>query len=76
MLGRPIAYVGITPEQAEQGMKARGMPDWLVAHLVAMAKVGAAGGFSNENTKLIEDLVGRAPITTKQFVEDFKALFS
>jgi hypothetical protein len=31
---------------------------------------------STENTKLIEDLVGRAPITTKQFVEDFKAAFS
>jgi uncharacterized protein YbjT (DUF2867 family) len=31
-LGRPIAYVAITPAQAEQSMKARGMPDWLVAH--------------------------------------------
>lgn len=65
-----------TPEQAEQGLKARRMPDWLVAHLVTSAKLGAAGAFSTENIKLIEDLVGRAPITTKQFVEDFKALFS
>jgi NAD(P)H dehydrogenase (quinone) len=32
--------------------------------------------FSTENIELIEDLVGRAPITTKQFVEDFKAVFS
>ena len=38
VLGRPITYVGITPEQAEQGMKSRGMPDWLVAHLVTIAK--------------------------------------
>jgi hypothetical protein len=76
VLGRPIAYVAITPEQAEQGMKSRGMPDWLVAHNVALAKVGAAGGFSTENTKPIEELVGRTPITTKQFVEDFKAAFS
>ena len=76
VLGRPIAYVGITPEQAEQGMKARNMPDWLAAHLVTSAKLGASGAFSTENIKLIEDLVGRAPITTKQFVEDFKALFS
>ncbi len=75
VLGRPITYVGITPEQAEQGMKSRGMPDWLVAHLVTIAKIGEAGGFSTENTKVIEDLVGRAPITTKQFVEDFKAAF-
>ncbi len=76
ILGRPIAYVGITPEQAEQGMKSRGMPDWLVAHLVTIAKLGAAGGFSTENTKLIDDLVKRPPITTKQYVEDFKALFA
>jgi uncharacterized protein YbjT (DUF2867 family) len=76
VLGRPIAYVGITPEQAEQGMKARGMPDSLAANIVATAKLGAAGAFSTENIKPIEDLVGRAPITTKQFVEDFKALFS
>jgi hypothetical protein len=57
-------------------MKARGMPDWLMAHLVTSAKLGAAGAFSTENIKLIEDLVGRAPITSKQFIEDFKALFS
>ena len=42
VLGRPITYVGITPEQAEQGMKSRGMPDWLVAHLVTIAKVGVS----------------------------------
>ena len=75
-LGRPIAYVGITPEQAEQGMKSRNMPDWLVAHLVTIAKLGAAGGFSTENTTLIDDLVKRDPITTKQYVEDHKALFA
>jgi NAD(P)H dehydrogenase (quinone) len=75
VLGRTITYVGITPEQAEQGMKARNMPDWLVAHLVTIAKIGEAGGFSTEDTKVIEDLVGRAPITTKQFAEDFKPAF-
>ena len=74
VLGRPIAYVGITPEQAEQGMKSR--------------HAGLAGGASRHHRqgrrrrwlfdrehKLIDDLVGRAPITTKQFVEDFKPLF-
>jgi hypothetical protein len=57
-------------------MKARSMADWLVAHLVTSAKLGAVGAFSTENIKLIEDLVRCAPITTKQFVEDFKAAFS
>jgi hypothetical protein len=47
-----------------------------LAHLVASAKVATAGAISTENTKLIEDLVGRAPVTTRQFVEDFKAAFN
>ena len=51
VLGKPITYVAITPEQAEQGMKSRNMPDWLIAHLVTIAKLGAAGAFSTENTK-------------------------
>jgi len=35
-----------------------------------IAKLGASGTFSIENTKLISDLLGRAPLSTKQFVED------
>jgi uncharacterized protein YbjT (DUF2867 family) len=76
VLGRPISYVAVTPEQAEQGMKSRGMPDWLVTHLVSIARAGAKGAFPNENTKPIRDIVGRAPITTRQFVEDHKGVFS
>jgi uncharacterized protein YbjT (DUF2867 family) len=76
VLGRPISYVGITPEQAEQGMKSRGMPDWLIAHLVTIAKIGVAGGFSTENTAPIHDIVKRDPITTRKFVEDFKGMFA
>ena len=76
VLGRKIAYVGVTPEQAEQAMKARGMPDWLVTHLVTIAKLGAAGAFSTENTGPIREIVKRAPLTTRQFVEDHKAMFA
>jgi uncharacterized protein YbjT (DUF2867 family) len=75
VLGKPISYVAITLEQAEQGMKARGMPDWLVAHLVAMARAGGNGAFSKENTQPIRDIVGRAPITIKQFVQDYVGAF-
>jgi len=75
-LGRPIAYVPITVEQNEAALKSRNMPDWLVTHLVTIAKLGNAGGFSNENTKPIEDIVKRPPLTTRQFVQDHKALFA
>jgi uncharacterized protein YbjT (DUF2867 family) len=76
VLGKPITYVAITLEQAEAGMKARGMPDWLIGHLIAIARAGANGAFSKENMQPIRDIVGRAPITTRQFVQDHKAAFS
>ena len=75
VLGKPIAYTALTFEQAEQGMSARGMPDWLVAHALAMARAGAGGAFSKENTQPIRDIVGRAPITTRQFVQDYRSAF-
>jgi uncharacterized protein YbjT (DUF2867 family) len=76
VLGKAISYVPITLEQAEAGMKSRGMPDWLVAHLVAIARAGGQGAFSKENTQPIRDIVGRAPITTRQFAQDHKGAFS
>jgi len=75
-IGKPLTYVEITLEQAEAGMKSRNMPDWLVAHLVSIARAGHKGAFSPENTKPILDIVGRAPITTRQFAQDFKGAFS
>ena len=75
VLGRKIAYVPVTVEQNEAAMKARNMPDWLIAHLVGIARIGNAGGFSTENTQPIHDIVKREPITTRKFVEDFKAAF-
>jgi len=76
VLGRKITYVSVTPEQAAEAMKARGMPDWLVAHALTIARIGNSGGFSTENTKPIRDIVKRAPLTTRQFAQDFKAAFA
>lgn len=76
VLGKPVTYVGVTIEQSEAAMKARGMPDWLVEHLVAIAHVGHEGGFSQENTQPIRAVVGRAPLTTRDFVEAHKSAFS
>jgi NAD(P)H dehydrogenase (quinone) len=75
VLGRKIVYVEKTLEQSEQILRSRQMPDWLIAHVLMLGKVGAQGAFSVADTKAIETIVGRAPITTKQFVEDFKPLF-
>ena len=50
VLGKPITYVAAPLEAAEAGMKARNMPEWLVGHMMAIARTGAAGGLSRENT--------------------------
>jgi uncharacterized protein YbjT (DUF2867 family) len=76
VLGRPISYVSVSLEQAQQTLKARGLPDWLVAHQLAVARVAANGGFSTENTQPILDILGRPPRTIKQFIEDHRAAFS
>jgi uncharacterized protein YbjT (DUF2867 family) len=76
VLGRPITYVAASLEAAEQGMRSRNMPDWLIAHLLAVARAGAAGAFAEEMTGPIRDIVGRAPLTTRQFVEAHKAMFA
>jgi uncharacterized protein YbjT (DUF2867 family) len=76
VLGRPINYVQASLDQAQQTLKARGVPDWLITHQLAIARVAADGGFSGENTRPIVDFLGRPPLTIKQFIEDHKAAFS
>ncbi len=76
VLGRKITYIAATLDQAEAAMRGRQMPDWLVTHMLSVARVGGNGGFDNENTQPIRDIVGRAPITTKQFAQDYKGALS
>jgi uncharacterized protein YbjT (DUF2867 family) len=75
-LGRSITYVQASMEQAQQTLKARNVPDWLIAHQLAVARVAVNGGFSAENVQPIEEILGRAPFTIQQFIEDHKAAFS
>ena len=75
VLGKPVNYIPVTLEKNEQAVKSRGLPDWLVAHMMLVGKASAEGGFSKENTKPIRDIVGREPIGIEKFVEDFKSLF-
>ena len=76
VLGKPITYIGVPVEKAMEAMSQRGMPDWLVEHMGTIGRIGEQGAFSTANTQIIDDIVGRAPITTRQFVEDHKGMFS
>ena len=76
VLGKKITYIEATLEQAAQALRGRGLPEWLVTHLFSIARAAAKGAFSIENMGPIEEIVKRKPITTRQFVEDFKPTFS
>jgi NAD(P)H dehydrogenase (quinone) len=76
VLGRNIAYIPITFEQAEPVMKSRGLPDWLISHQRTAGQIAANGGLGSEITEPIRSIAGRAPLTTKQFVDDHKGLFT
>ena len=76
VLGHKITYIAVPFEQAEQAMKGRGMPDWLITHQRTAAQIAANGGLASEVTEPIRNIVGRAPLTTKQFVEGHKAVFN
>ena len=76
VLGRKITYVPVTFEQAEQVMKDRGIPDWLITHQRTAGQIAAKRGLAGGNTEPIRNIVGRGPLTTTQFVEDHKGLFS
>ncbi len=76
VLGRTINYIGVTFEQAETALKARGLPDWLINHQLVIARLAAKGGFSTAHPQPIRDILGREPISTRKFVEDYKAAFS
>jgi hypothetical protein len=57
-------------------MSARGMLGWLVTHLIEIATLGSKGAFSTESSGPIVQIVKRPPLTTRQFVEDHKAIFA
>ena len=76
VLGKTITYIGVTFEQAEAALKARGLPDWLINHQLTIARLAAKGGFSADNSKALTDILGREPISARQFVQDHKAAFS
>jgi uncharacterized protein YbjT (DUF2867 family) len=76
VLGRTITYIAAPYDAAEKAMKARGLPDWLINHQLVIAKLAAKGGFSADNSQATRNILGREPISTMQFVQDYKAAFS
>ncbi|MEC9344193.1 MAG: SDR family oxidoreductase [Pseudomonadota bacterium] len=66
--GRPLAVVQVTDEQLGEGMKAAGVPEFLVPTLVSFDRNTREGHIAMV-TGDIEKLTGRKPQTLKTFLE-------
>ena len=60
---------------AKSLLKTHSLADWLITHL-AVARASANRALAEEVTQPIRDILGRVPLTSKQFVQDHKAAFA
>ena len=75
VLGRPIKYVNLAPEQARVGMSGMGLPEWLVNVLLGLSSIYAAGGGARV-TEAVEQVGKAKPRTIAQFVRDHVLAFA
>lgn len=75
VVAKEIRFVDVSPQQMEAALKAAGFPEWQIDGLIEdyahYARGEAAGVFNT-----IEEITGKAPISFKQFSEDYKKMFA
>ena len=74
VLGRPIHYVDVSPEQARTGMLAAGMPEWYVQDMLGFYAFYATG-LGSYVSDVVPRIVGRPARRFRQFVEENRVAF-
>jgi NAD(P)H dehydrogenase (quinone) len=69
--GKPISVVHLTDEQLAGGMKAAGVPDYMVPFLIGLDANTREGGADLVNSE-VESLIGRKPRHLRAFFEENK----
>jgi len=75
VVGKEIRYVNLTPEQAIEGMKAVGLPEWLASDLARLSQNVAAGLFAM-TTDVVEGVTKKRPVHFDQFLKDNRSAFA
>jgi uncharacterized protein YbjT (DUF2867 family) len=73
-IGRPVAYIAVTPEQYKSSLMQMGVPEWMadgLNELYAAYRDGAADCV----TDTVSRVGGKTPMTFQQFAEDHARLF-
>jgi len=73
-LGKEIKYVNIPDEDARKGMKDMGMDDWSVNSMIELFDI-TRKGYASDISSVVEELIGRKPISFSQFVKDYVQAF-
>lgn len=75
VLGRELAYVPETDDEAWARMRAEGKPTWFVAAQLAIAGYQRAGGPTERVTDTVERILGRPATDLETFVRDHAERF-
>jgi uncharacterized protein YbjT (DUF2867 family) len=73
-VGRRISYVDIPEEDARKGMKQNGMDDWLIDAIMEFCSIIRAG-YASKTTNVVEQIIGRRPLSFSQFAKDYAKFF-
>jgi uncharacterized protein YbjT (DUF2867 family) len=73
--GAAVGVIDVTPQQAGDAARARGLSDWEAGHLVEMLEM-FRGGASEYVTDDLQTLTGRSPRSVRDFVRANRSLFT
>lgn len=75
VLGRTVTYRPITMEDARAGLAARGIAAGLIDATLAIASYQKEGGATAVVSPSVQQLLGRPPLTIREFVRDYADRF-
>ena len=73
--GRPVRYVDLPEAQQRKAMLDAGMPEWQVTALLELQQYYTAQRKGADVTPVLKQLLGRAPATLDQFIQEFQDQF-
>lgn len=74
-IGSSVCFVNIPEEAQRKAMLDLGMPEWQVSALLDLQRYYTAEGKGGEVTSVTSQLLGRAPLTLDQFLDESRDSF-
>jgi len=75
VLDKPVAFIDVTPEQIQAGLRAAGFPEWQVGGLIE-DYAHYARGEAAVVSEAVETITGKTATTFEQFAKDYSRVFS